>query len=668
LTKPLPAYRGELPYTFVSYAHGDSDVVFAELERLQDDGLRVWYDAGIAPGGEWTQEIADAIDGATGVVYFVSGRSVASRHCRREVQYALEQNKPVLPVYLEPTDLPGGLRLALGPTQAVLRHDMDAAQFHARVLQALQNQVVDDDLSREVGSADLRPARAGRRSKWAVAGVFAAAVLGVALYLAEPRQPGRPHSAEPSIAVLPVRNLTGEAALDYVADGIADALLGRLANVGNWEVIARTSSARFANPARNAIEAAERLGARYVVDGGMQKLGNRIRVSMALVGREGHTTLWSGNFDGAADELFELQDAIAENLLVALRKETVVAQPGTEVGSADGEAAVSSGRRHRGTDDLGAYQAWLEGVARLGERSREGVLAALALFKRAQELDPTYAKAWAGAAQSYMTMATWGLRNRDSDMAQARRAANVAIGYDARLPEPWVTLANVQSRYEWDFRRAEASLRKASALAPDSADVLAELGKLLDRVGKSDEAVATVERAWRLDPLNPAVAKSLTVRYIRADRLDDAGHMLARLLALSPEHGDRHWLRAQLALAHGDYKRALVAIEAEDLPHLRLSVAAIAQYHLGNVEASDRAVGELIATDGDASAFQVAEVYAQRGDLERTLEWLERAYGNRDPGLVELVSSGSFRPLYGHLALRDFAARLKLDLPRTLPA
>ena len=108
MDRPFPAYKGEEPYIFVCYAHEDSDVVYPELQRLHDSGVNIWYDEGIAPGHEWTQELADAIEGSAQMLNFVSPASVESRHCRSEVQYALEAEKALISVYLEPTELPGG--------------------------------------------------------------------------------------------------------------------------------------------------------------------------------------------------------------------------------------------------------------------------------------------------------------------------------------------------------------------------------------------------------------------------------------------------------------------------------------------------------------------------------------------------------------------------------
>ena len=120
LERPFPAYKGDEPYVFVCYAHDEAAVVYPEIEWLKEQGINLWYDEGIAPGEEWPQELADAIGGAGKVVFFLSSRSVTSRHCRDEIRYALNHHTPLLCRYLEDTALPGVLELSLGSSQAIM--------------------------------------------------------------------------------------------------------------------------------------------------------------------------------------------------------------------------------------------------------------------------------------------------------------------------------------------------------------------------------------------------------------------------------------------------------------------------------------------------------------------------------------------------------------------
>ena len=140
----IAAYRGDEPYAFVSYAHEDAEVVFAELAALTEQGVRVYYDEGIHPGHTWHDALAKAIEQCAVFVLFVTARSVASRNCQRELAFALDNDKPVVAVHLEDTELPSGLRLAIGDCQAIIRSRFDEGRYRERVLAAIREHVGTD--------------------------------------------------------------------------------------------------------------------------------------------------------------------------------------------------------------------------------------------------------------------------------------------------------------------------------------------------------------------------------------------------------------------------------------------------------------------------------------------------------------------------------------------
>ena len=144
MEKPFPAYRGNEPYVFVSYSHADGDAVFPEIRQLQERGVNVWYDTtGIGPGSEWNDEIAIAIKGAAYFIYFITPRSAASEHCRRELNFAQSENIRVFSVHLEETHLPDGLRLSLDNRQAILKYVLDLSDYQETLTKALSGETFD---------------------------------------------------------------------------------------------------------------------------------------------------------------------------------------------------------------------------------------------------------------------------------------------------------------------------------------------------------------------------------------------------------------------------------------------------------------------------------------------------------------------------------------------
>lgn len=229
--RPGPAYEGDAPYVFVSYAHEDRKLVYPEIERLQTADLKVWYDEGISPGREWTDALADAIDGCTDMIFFISPAAVASRHCRSEVQYALQQGKRVIPVYLRPTELPGGLQLSLGLDQAILSYELTAARYRRKLHRTLG--LVD-------GPELQHPPRTDRRSilLLVITVVLAAgAWWGWQGASQGERTPQTTMDTGTSgIAVLPFV-VRGPAELHFLSEGMVDLLVARLNSLPGFQAI-----------------------------------------------------------------------------------------------------------------------------------------------------------------------------------------------------------------------------------------------------------------------------------------------------------------------------------------------------------------------------------------------------------------------------------------------
>ena len=261
MEKPFPAYKGNEAYVFVCYAHDDEDVVYPEIRWLHEQGVNLWYDEGISAGRIWREEIGDSIKGASNVLYYISSSSLASDHCNREINFALDQHKNVLPVYLEDIALTTDLEVGLSRVQA-LHRDQDAG-YQQHLLNAL-GQTVQATLP----SASRKPKFQWRR---VVQTGFAAAILiGIGWwYWEEPRPPPsidvEQATTIPSIAVLPFVNIgdTG----DYFSDGVTDEILNRMIRLRDVRVISRNSSFAYKDSALDIREIGKQLGADYILQG-----------------------------------------------------------------------------------------------------------------------------------------------------------------------------------------------------------------------------------------------------------------------------------------------------------------------------------------------------------------------------------------------------------------
>jgi Tol biopolymer transport system component len=182
-TPPFPAYVGDEPYLFVCYSHANKIVVYAELQRLKASGAHVWYDEGIVPGSEWTDELAEAIRGCAKMLFYVSPASVASRVCRDEVQLALTHHKPLVAIHLESTELPSGLELALGRTQAIFRYALKTEDYERKLMAAAQTTI--QPPPKRMTGPDVTTAYDGRTEsrRWAVLSLVVMLIVAAAVML-----------------------------------------------------------------------------------------------------------------------------------------------------------------------------------------------------------------------------------------------------------------------------------------------------------------------------------------------------------------------------------------------------------------------------------------------------------------------------------------------------
>ena len=257
----------------------------------------------------------------------------------------------------------------------------------------------------------------------------------------------------------------------------------------------------------------------------------------------------------------------------------------------------------------------------------------------------------------------------DNDFAkgyeEARRSALRALELDPELPEAHVALSNIQLAYDWDWAAGEASLRKALALRPGDTTILAELAVLKAIRGRRDEAFADIQRVVELDPLNWLAQRRLANALAARGRFDEAQGILDRLEESDPSRSALYWGRGSLRLRQGEYELALKEFAWERFEFLQLTGEAIAFHHLGRREDAVAALQALISTMGESTSFQIAAVYAQWGDADNAMSWLERAYIIRDPGLQFLNGNFLFNPIEEDPRFKAFLEKMNFEGPAT---
>jgi TolB-like protein/DNA-binding winged helix-turn-helix (wHTH) protein/Flp pilus assembly protein TadD len=427
-----------------------------------------------------------------------------------------------------------------------------------------------------------------------------------------------------SIAVLPFADLSPGKDQEYFSDGLTEELINDLAKVPGLKVVARSSAFQFKGRNEDLRAVGRKLGVANVLEGRVRKEGNQVRITAELIKADDGFQLWSETYDREVSHIFAAQDEIARAVASALQVKLLSAN----------SAAIPATPR---TTNSEAYQAYLQGQYFIARgQDREDLTKALAYSERAIKLDADYAPAWAQNSQVMERLARIGLIDNADGFRRARESAERAISLDAGSATGYMTLALVQMNHDWDWEGADASLKKAALLEPGSAAVLGNRAHLVRILGRVEEAVALYEQAIALDPLRANFHLALGYELYFLDRNEGALAALQKAQELNPQLSSLHLTYGQILLSQGRWQSALEEIEKETGDWEKLSGEVLAYHALGRREESENALKTLIATHQNEAAYQIAEAYAYRGEIEKAFAWLDRSYRQRDPGTPEL--------------------------------
>ena len=447
----------------------------------------------------------------------------------------------------------------------------------------------------------------------------------------------------PSIAVLPFINMSRDEDNEYFADGLSEELLNVLAKIRGLRVASRTSAFFFKGKDVDIPTIAQKLNVATVLEGSVRKSGKRVRITAQLIQVATDSHLWSETYDRELEDIFAVQDDIAQSVVKELR----AALLGEGIGSAadaKAKADVQAAAKGR-ADNPEAYRLYLQGRYFIDRMTAADIARGVDYFRQALALDPEFALAWAGLSRAYYTQAGYGWAPVADGFERARDAAKHALALTPDLAEGHVCLGNVLEGYDWNWKAANAEYQRAFALAPGNVDVLRAVAGMTRILGGAEPAIGLLRKAAELDPLSSSAQRILGLRCFLVGRYDEAMVALEAALDLNPKSGLVHCFMCATRLAQGHAAEALELAQRESLPDFRLLGIALAQHTLGNKDASDAALQQLGDNHGNEAAYQCAEVCGWRGEIDRAFEWLERAYTQRDPGLAIACSDPFFRPL-----------------------
>jgi len=449
-----------------------------------------------------------------------------------------------------------------------------------------------------------------------------------------------------SVAVLAFANLSDDKGSEYFSDGISEELLTVLQKIPGLHVAARTSAFSFKGKNATAQEIGQKLGVAHLVEGSVRKAGDVVRIAARLTQANTGEQLWSENYTRNLKDVFAVQTELAQTIVGQLSGQLTnrAADPAAKaVIQAQVQAAEKGG-----TKNVEAHQHYLQGRFYSNRHSEKSAGEALAEYRRAVELDPSFGLAWAGLAQThvwYCNFSTQGLEAFDAHLARAREAAARALAIEPNLPEALRVRAVIQLNFDFDWKGASETLRTALSLAHADPALLTDAGTLAVAKGDTARGIALYREAVALDPVNPRGRSYLASTLALAGQFAEAQVEYAQLVELSPASPMAHAGLGDGFLVQGKFEEAVTAAKDDAAEWARLLVVAMARWSQKRIPESDAALARLIESSADTAAYQIAEVYAYRGDKDRAFEWLERAHRQRDSGLIGLRSDPFLRHL-----------------------
>ena len=460
----------------------------------------------------------------------------------------------------------------------------------------------------------------------------------------------------PSIAVLPFVNMSRDEENEYFADGLSEELLNVLAKIRGLRVASRTSAFSFKGKDVDIPTVAQKLNVATVLEGSVRKSGKRVRITAQLIQVATDSHLWSETYDRELEDIFAVQDDIAQSVVKELRA-ALLGEPAESAAGTSAAADVRQAATGRG-DNPEAFQLYLQGKF-YGERTTQADTdKAIDLLKRALAIDPNFALAWAELSRIHQVQAGYGFAPIDEGYERGREAAQQALRLAPDLAEGHIELGRVLQGHDWNWSAADASFRRALELAPGDAKALRAMAGLAGILGRLEEGLELMRKAIALDPLSARTHRQAALLYYQANRLDDTAAAFQLALDLSPNAGLSHAFLAITRVTQGRADEALTIAAAESHEVFRNMALAMIHHALGHPAESDAALKALVDGFGWTAAYQVASVHAWRGEVDKAYEWLETAYAQRDPGISYLATDLLLIPLRGDPRWPPFLKKL----------
>jgi serine/threonine-protein kinase len=503
-------------------------------------------------------------------------------------------------------------------------------------------------------TADAMPGTARQKKHtWiyvvAIGGLLSIGLFFLGRYSAATRQTQSSGLPAKSIAVLPLLNESGDPKDEYFSDGLSEELIAALAQIRELKVIGRSSSFRFKERKEETKTIGEKLGVATLLEGTVRKQGERVRIVAELINAADGIELWTRTFDRELKDIFAVQQEIAAAVASSLKV--------TLLGSDERSSAKSA------TKNTEAHNAYLLGHYHFQRRNLEDYRKAVAHFDEAIRLDPDYALAYAERSEAWTLIGDLSGQGKTA-WPKAREDAEKAVAIAPALAEAHAALGWVRFFVEWKFAEGLSELKRAKELSPANPTANDLLARVIVYLGKSDEAEKQARQAVELDPLAFPAQNNLARDLWFEGKLDEADAVARKAAELHPAAASNRRFQVLVAVQRGDGETALREAQLEPDEGYRRFELALAQHVRGDRGAADAALADLIANGRDQLAYQIAQVYAVRGEKEKAFEWLQISFDTHDTGTLGLLIDPLIRDLRTDPRYKNLLAKLGLPAAR----
>lgn len=490
--------------------------------------------------------------------------------------------------------------------------------------------------------------------------LVAASMLALFILAFALRHDGKAQGTEPpaikSLAVLPLKNLSGDPAEEYFADGMTEAFIGSLSRIRDLRVISRTSVLGFKDPHMSVPEIANTLHVDAVVEGSVIREGNQVRVHAQLIRGATGEHIWTGEYEQEYRSILTLQEevsrAVAQQIRIRLTPE--------EQRNLQASHSV----------DPQVHESYLKGRYYFNQRTADALNKSIGYFQQAIDNDPNYALAYCGLADAYALLGFRGGFPSKDALRRAKAAALKAIELDDTLAEPHASIAFIAETYEWDWATAEREYKRALELNPSDARSHHWYAGYLMYVGRFDEGIAEANRARDLDPLSLPVNNALAGRLLVAGRVTDALKQLQKTLEIDPYFAPAYQTMGWAYLKMGKQREAIqefqkaLQLSGSDDKDLMLDLG-FAYAATGNRQEAQKILSKLkrLHEQGLAPSASIGILYGALGGLDEAFAWMEKAYEERDPELTYIKVPGRrFEPLRHDPRFQNLVRRIGLPV------